>query len=273
MTERIGYELEREVAAIYRALGAKVEHDVSLAGNQIDILVTEQTPSGSTIKYAVECKAYSRPVGVDVVNSFGAIGYLLKNRSLIDKLVLVSTNGFTHQARASASEHNLLLVELSDLKQRVRGLEDAVKRAEREVTYESQILSKDAERQKRVFVVMPFSREFDDVYVLGIREVAERLGLVVERADDIEHNGNILEIIQQSIERCGLVVADTTHLNPNVLYEVGYSHGVKTPTILITRAGETLSFDLQSTNHIFYETIIDLRERLERRIGETLDLK
>lgn len=266
-----GYALEREVAAIYRVLGGKVEHDVSLAGNQIDILVTEQTPSGATIKYAVECKAYSRPVGVDVINSFGAISYLLKNRGLIDKAVLVSTNGFTNQARSSASEHNIELQELSDLQQRIKGREEAVRNAERDYIESVGRVSREMPRTRRIFVVMPFAKEFDDVYILGIREVAEKLGYVVERADDIEHNGQILDVIQQKIRDCDLVVADTSLQNPNVFYEVGFAHAAGVATILITRTGQSIPFDLQSMNHIFYETIVVLRERLEKRIRTLLE--
>jgi len=48
-----GYSFEREVASLYRALGAQVELDRGLAGNQIDLLVTERTPAGSDIKVAV----------------------------------------------------------------------------------------------------------------------------------------------------------------------------------------------------------------------------
>lgn len=261
-----GYALEREVAAIYRALGGRVEHDVSLAGNQIDIFVTEQTSSGASVKYAVECKAYSRPVGVDVINSFGAVSYLLRNRGLIDKAVVVSTNGFTNQARVSASEHNLELLELSDLQQRVKGRENDVRKAEEEYIESEVKVSRELLEIKRIFVVMPFSKEFDDVYILGVRDVAEKLGYVVERADDIEHNGQILDVIQQKIRDCSLVVADTTLHNPNVFYEVGFAHAANVPTILITRSGQSIPFDLQSMNHIFYETIVDLREKLEKRI-------
>lgn len=266
-----GYALEREVAAIYRFLGGKVEHDVSLAGNQIDILVTEQTSSGATIKYAVECKAYSRPVGVDVINSFGAISYLLKNRGLIDKAVLVSTNGFTNQARSSASEHNIELLELSDLQQRIKGREEAVRNAEQDYIESVERVSRELPQTRRIFVVMPFAKEFDDVYILGIREVAEKLGYVVERADDIEHNGQILDLIQQKIRDCDLAVADTSSQNPNVFYEVGFAHAAGVPTILITRSGQAIPFDLQSMNHIFYETIVVLRERLENRIRALLE--
>jgi hypothetical protein len=60
-----GYEFERDAAAIFRALGAKPEHDVPLAGNQIDIVVTERTPSGTSSGIAIECKSVARPVGID----------------------------------------------------------------------------------------------------------------------------------------------------------------------------------------------------------------
>ena len=81
---------ERRVAAIYRALGATVEHNVSLAGNQIDVLVVEQTQSGAAFRVAVECKFFSKPVGVDTVNSLAGLAILLRNRNLIDKATLVS---------------------------------------------------------------------------------------------------------------------------------------------------------------------------------------
>jgi hypothetical protein len=39
---------------------------------------------------------------------------------------------------------------------------------------------------------------------------------------------------------------------------------------LITRAGEPLPFDLQSKNHIFYRSIVELREKLDKRLKATL---
>lgn len=53
---------EREVASIFRALGAEVQHDVALAGMQIDLVTRDRTPSGAVITSAVECKYYTRPV-------------------------------------------------------------------------------------------------------------------------------------------------------------------------------------------------------------------
>jgi len=264
------YDFEREVAAIYRTLGAKVEHDIDLAGNQIDILVTEQTPSGAPVRIAVECKNYSRPAGIDVVNSFGAIAYLLRQRSLIDRATIVAAKGFTLPARNAALSHDIEVLEIADLQRRILGREDAVRREELQVDVERQRLIQTLNRQKRLFVLMPFSKQFSDVYVLGIRDVAEKLGITVERADDIEHNEGILEIILERIKSADVVVADTTGNNPNVFYEVGHSHALHKPTILISRTGDKIPFDLQGINHILYETIIELRERLEKRLRAIL---
>jgi len=128
------------------------------------------------------------------------------------------------------------------------------------------------DRPKRVFAVMPFTKEFDDVYILGIRDVVESLGLIVERADDIEHNEQILDVIHDRICNTDILVADTTYQNPNVFYEVGYSHASGTATILISRVGQDIPFDLKAMNHIFYETIVDLRDRLAKRIEAILGL-
>ncbi len=270
---KTGRELERRVAAIYRALGARlVEHDVALAGNQIDAYVEEETPSGVLMRTVIEVKDYSRPVGIDVVNSFGAIAELLRSRGLIDSAMIVSSEGFTKPARAAAQTYRIVLLEIADLEQRVQGMQQEFERAEREIDQEYLAAQTAPSRSKRIFVVMPFTSEFDDVYVLGIRDVAEKIGLVVERADDVEHNENILDFIQEKIRTSDTIVADTTGQNPNVFYEVGYSHAVGKPTIIISRKGSNVPFDLQSLNHIFYETIVQLRERLEKRLRATLDL-
>src|SRR5262245_22313029 len=114
-----GLQFERRIAAIFRALGAKVQHDVALAGNQIDLLVEEATPSGAAVKIAIECKAYARPIGVGVINAFAGLTTLLKQRSLIDRSILVSEAGFTRSARQSAEVHGVELLELADLEARV----------------------------------------------------------------------------------------------------------------------------------------------------------
>ncbi|HEX4000980.1 MAG TPA: hypothetical protein VHX65_20715 [Pirellulales bacterium] len=119
---------------------------------------------------------------------------------------------------------------------------------------------------------MPFSDEYNDVYLLGIRDAAEKLGIVAERADEIQHNDSIPDVIRQRINRSDVVIAETTKHNPNVYYEVGLAHGIGRPTVLICRKADTIPFDLAAINHIVYGSISDLREMLTTRLRTTLKL-
>src|SRR5437867_2777104 len=112
------YEFERHVAAVYRALGADVQHDVAIAGSQIDVMVRERTSSGSLVRRAVECKAYSTAVGIDAVRSFAGLVHLLQSRGLIDAATVVAANGFSRHAREAADQFGVELLELADLTQR-----------------------------------------------------------------------------------------------------------------------------------------------------------
>lgn len=265
---------ERRIAAIYRTLGASVEHNVVLAGNQIDILITEETRAGAKVRSAIECKYFSRHVGINVVNAFAGLASLLRERRLIHKAIIVSNSGFTPHARTAAQEHSVELLEAADLERRVHGKDRQVSEAESEAAREEDEAANDPERPpaKWAFVVMPFSKELNDVYVLGIREVAEKLGIVVLRADGIEHNQNIPQTIKKSIAKCNVVIAETSQPNLNVFYEVGLAHGLDKQTILICRDAKSIPFDLSVVNHLIYSNIVDLRDKLESRLIATLDL-
>jgi nucleoside 2-deoxyribosyltransferase len=254
---------ERDVASAYRALGAEVQHNVAIAGNQIDILLKETTTSGTTIRTIVECKAYSSPVGVQVVRQFAALVNLLKTRGLIDRAIVVSLSGYSQSARQSAEKFGIDLVEMEDLKARLGDNPDLLIKANEQIGIQEQTAQATT---KKIFVVMPFAQEFNDVYILGIREVAEKLGFVVERSDDVEHIESIIDVIREKIRRCDGVIADTTGRNPNVFYEIGFADGTERPVVLVCRESEPIPFDLAGTNFIKYASIVDLRERLERRL-------
>jgi hypothetical protein len=266
------FEFERNVAAIFRTLGARVEHDTELAGNQIDILVTETTPTGITVRTAVECKAYRKQVGLRTTNFYAQLAYLLKERGLIERFALVAPSGFTRMSRNSAREHGLELIEYEDLLAKIAGREASVRDEEVRLQTERGAGPAATARKKRVFTVMPFSREFDDVFFLGIQDIGQGLGLVVERADLVEHSGEILDVILERIRNADVVVADITTANANVHYEVGVAHANHVPTILVMHAGGEIPFDLRGFNVILYENITRLREALLRRLRAVLHL-
>ena len=119
----------------------------------------------------------------------------------------------------------------------------------------------------QVFVVMPFASEFDDIYEAGIKPVVCESGFKCVRADELEHNKGVLEVVYEQIKSAHLVVADMTGRNPNVYYEVGYAHALGKDVVLLTKRAEELPVDLRGFNHIVYEgRITVLRKRLAQRL-------
>lgn len=118
------------------------------------------------------------------------------------------------------------------------------------------------------FVLMPFSKEFDDVYRLGIKEPAAELGIRAERVDEQIYAEGILDRIYRQIDLADIVIADMSGQNPNVFYEVGYAHAKEKLCLLVTNDAADIPFDLKHKRHTVYGTSIQrLRDLL------TSDLK
>lgn len=120
---------------------------------------------------------------------------------------------------------------------------------------------------KKVFVLMPFREEFDDVYLV-VKDCCQRAGGNVEcqRCDEIEHTGYITEAFLQAIKAADVLVADLTGSNPNVMYEVGFADALEKPVILISQGeAEKAPFDVRSKRLITYD-----RQRLMRDLGPKL---
>ena len=127
------------------------------------------------------------------------------------------------------------------------------------------------------FVVMQFSEQFDELYEDVIRPVCADLGIEAYRASDIYGPGVILRDIIQGLTESHVVIAEVTPANPNVFYELGYSHALQKPTILLAdREATKLPFDISGYRVIFYDNTIrgkntvedDLRRHLSNILGE-----
>jgi cytochrome c551/c552 len=113
---KTGKELEQRVANAYRQMGAKkVEHDVELAGNQIDVYVELEMADRSLHRIVVEAKDWTSRVGINIVNSFAHIVDLLRRERLIEEGIIVSATGFSRPARNAAQTYSIRLLELADL--------------------------------------------------------------------------------------------------------------------------------------------------------------
>lgn len=122
---------------------------------------------------------------------------------------------------------------------------------------------------KLCFVLMPFKKEWSDEVFKLIKNTIESIGFQCVRADNL--NGPIIiEDIWIKINQAGIIIADVTDKNPNVMYEVGIAHTVGRPTILLTQNAKKIPFDFAHLRHIEYRNSIDGREVFESRLREVI---
>ena len=121
-----------------------------------------------------------------------------------------------------------------------------------------------ARPKQHVFVAMPFSEQFEDVYELGIYPALRDAGFICERLDRSAFTGDILERMKDRIRKARFVLADLSEARPNVYLEVGYAWGQGVPVLFIARDGETLHFDVSTHRCLFYTSIRHLKRDLEQ---------
>lgn len=127
-------------------------------------------------------------------------------------------------------------------------------------------------QQPACFVVMQFTDEFNALYREVIKPTCEAFGYKVIRADDTYTSGLIINDITKSIQEASVVIADITPNNPNVFYEVGYSHGIGKATILLSdKKRERLPFDVSGFRTLFYDNTIAGKSEVEERLKKHLE--
>src|SRR5437867_4167327 len=159
---RSGRDLTAFVAATLEAQEYRVEVEASLAGIQVDVLA-EREEGGGLHRLVVECKAYSRLVGLRSMLLFVATAEYLRSSKLVNEALIVASSGFTPRAQRAAEER--------DIKAFV--LEYFIRQAGVPLDSIMHLLQQWKERldspgappsQKRIFVVMPFGAAMLDVF-------------------------------------------------------------------------------------------------------------
>jgi len=129
--------------------------------------------------------------------------------------------------------------------------------------------------KRMVFAVMPFSREYGDVYYQGMVPAARYVKAKCDRVDEQDYAGEIVEKIKSNIKKCLAVISDLSESKPNVLYETGFAHALKdqyTIHICSTPLDE-LPFDVRGRNTIkynkgqVYKLVPLLKKRLKSVLG------
>ncbi len=102
------------------------------------------------------------------------------------------------------------------------------------------------------FVLMPFNPASDRLYSTVIAPVVEQLGLAPKRADQVFSPSPIVEDIWVHIASARLLIADVTHRNPNVFYELGLAHALGKSVIILAQAKEDIPFDIAYIRYFVY---------------------
>lgn len=123
-------------------------------------------------------------------------------------------------------------------------------------------------QKKFAFVLMPFSKEFDNFYQYGIKQSCEELNVYCERVDEQIFHESILDRIFNQISKADILIADMSGRNANVFYEVGYAHGIGKKVILLTQSESDIPFDFRHFPHIVYGSSIQtLSNALKSKIS------
>ena len=264
-TSSKGLEFETEVARLFQGLGSTsvIKHPV-IGGQRVDLVVDRPDPKGQVTRAAVECKAFTLKVGRGTVNTFASLVENLRRDGHVQTGIMVALSGFTALARRDAKRRGIVLHTLDQL----RALEEFTRiRGKLAQPRPRPRIEEQKPSGKYVFVLMPFDKQFDDIYYHGIRGAVNLVGFTCERVDEIHFIGPIIEKVVEQIRRADIIVADMTSKNPNVFYELGFAHALQKKVVLVAQELEDIPFDLRHQKTIIYE---GSRERLQERLVPVL---
>ena len=121
--------------------------------------------------------------------------------------------------------------------------------------------------KKVCMVIMPFAREYEELYDGAIDPAIRAAGFLPLRTDRLTVPIDIMDVVNRGIETCACAIAVLDGDRPNVYYELGRAHAFSKPVILLLSAGAKAPFDLAGLGHISYTS---LDPSLSMRLQEQL---
>lgn len=148
-------------------------------------------------------------------------------------------------------------------------VEDAARSLSSEARRQVGTVAPGDEDPSLVLVLMPLRDELSALYEM-VRGAGQELGLTVNRADAAYAPGRITDQIADAVSRAGLIIADVTGQNADVLFEIGIAMSLRKRIILLAETGERLPFDIAHLPVIFYENSSVGAFELRRLLVETM---
>ncbi|MDI9879381.1 hypothetical protein [Flectobacillus longus] len=118
------------------------------------------------------------------------------------------------------------------------------------------------------FTIMPFkdTPELTDVFDT-FQEACRQYRYNCIRMDEVINTQNIFPEMMNHIEKCAFALIDITESSHNVYFELGYAYGLKKDFIITAKRGTTLPFDIQDLQIVFWQSQVELRSSLLKRIS------
>lgn len=124
----------------------------------------------------------------------------------------------------------------------------------------------------QVAVMMPFTQgpDIDPVFQAMVQGAADG-GYICRRVDQLFTPADITEDVKRLIMGSRAVIADLSGMKPNVIYELGFSHGCEKRVILISSDSlDNLPFDFRQQRVIPYHASKSGLEELRSKLAEAL---
>ncbi len=118
-----------------------------------------------------------------------------------------------------------------------------------------------------VFLLTSFHENNYNEY-FALKSACKKLDYEMIRGDEEYITGDMLAFIIGCIAKAKIVIANINGRNPNVFYELGITHMMGKPTILICHETNKIPFDLQNRYVIMYKDELDLQKRIEKVLGQ-----
>lgn len=123
----------------------------------------------------------------------------------------------------------------------------------------------------KVFVIMEYSKPFDDLYTDVIKPILNQNNIEVTRADETYKSGLIIYDIFRQIYESKFIIAEITPVNQNVYFEIGYAYAMNKPIIFIAEKGKELPFDISGFRVLFYENSIGGKKKIEEGLNKHIN--
>jgi hypothetical protein len=226
-------EFKKRVGELLHAAGVSFKADMAVEGLQVDFVVTDE--GGNFI--IIEAKTWE--LNESNLTRAARQARLYCGVTKADKAYVV-LNGLD---KGNPEEGVLSIEEVADVLRsgpRVPGTRELAFR-----TFQPP--------ERIVFAAMPFTPEYDDIFLVAMAHAAKSVNAVCMRVDHEDFKGDIVAEIKRLIHASVAVIADLSESRPNVLYEVGYAHALERPTIHICSTPmDGLPFDVRNWNTLKY---------------------